>query len=64
MLRHDGEYRWGLSTGVPRFAPDGAFLGYIGTTIDITEHRMAQELLHGTRRDELGGNASRPAPPT
>ncbi len=41
--RVDGEYRWVLSSGVPRFAPDGVFAGYIGSDIDITDLRRAQE---------------------
>jgi PAS domain S-box-containing protein len=35
--RTDGEYRWVLGSGEPRFAPDGQFIGYIGTCIDITD---------------------------
>ena len=35
-LRHkSGEYRWAVDSGLPRFADDGKFLGYIGTVIDI-----------------------------
>jgi PAS domain S-box-containing protein len=43
LRRHDGEYCWVLDHGVPRFAPDGTFLGYIGTAIDITELKRAEE---------------------
>jgi two-component system sensor kinase FixL len=43
LLRSDGEYRWVLDSGTPRFAPDGAFLGYIGSCIDITERKSAEE---------------------
>jgi PAS domain S-box-containing protein len=45
LRRHDGEYRWVLSTGVPRFNVDGSFVGYIGTAIDITERKLAEEAL-------------------
>ena len=31
LRKCDGNYRWVLDTGVPRFGPDGAFLGYIGS---------------------------------
>jgi len=37
LLRRDGQYRWVLDHGVPRFAPDGSFAGYIGSCVDITE---------------------------
>jgi two-component system, LuxR family, sensor kinase FixL len=43
LRRRDGEYRWVLDIGTPRFAPDGTFLGYIGSCIDITERKQAQE---------------------
>jgi len=43
LRRSDGEYRWVLDYGTPRFAPDGTFLGYIGSAIDITERKQAQE---------------------
>ena len=45
LRRHDGEYRWILGEGVPRFTPDGAFAGYIGSCIDITERRLAEQRL-------------------
>lgn len=37
LKRHDGEYRWLLDNGVPRYAPDGTFAGYIGSCIDIDD---------------------------
>jgi PAS domain S-box-containing protein len=43
LRRHDGEYRWVFDKGVPRSAPDGRFLGYIGSAEDITERRRAEE---------------------
>ena len=42
LRRADGEYRWVLDSGVPRFAPDGAFSGYIGSCFDITERKQAE----------------------
>src|SRR5215469_267212 len=45
LRRHDGEYRWILDIGVPRFNPDHSFAGYIGIAIDVTERRMAEEAL-------------------
>lgn len=42
LRRHDGQYRWLLETAVPRFEPDGAFAGYIGSCVDITEIKEAE----------------------
>jgi PAS domain S-box-containing protein len=50
LRRHDGEYRWVFDTGVPFFNPDGSFAGYIGTCVDITERRHAEDAL---RRKEM-----------
>lgn len=41
--RADGEYRWVLDNGVPRFEPDGVFAGYIGSCIDITDLKRTHE---------------------
>ena len=43
LKRHDGEYRWMLDTGVPRFTSSGEFEGYIGSAIDVTETRRAEK---------------------
>jgi PAS domain S-box-containing protein len=43
LRRWDGEYRWVLDNGAPRFASDGTFLGYIGSCLDITDRKQAQE---------------------
>ena len=45
LRRHDGEYRWLLDIGVPRFNADGSFAGYIGSCIDVTDHKLAEEAL-------------------
>jgi PAS domain S-box-containing protein len=50
LRRHDGEYRWLLDTGVPRFDPERFFAGYIGTCIDITERKQALEALSNVSR--------------
>ena len=42
LRRYDGEYRWIYDVGAPRFSPDGAFLGYIGTCLDITERKESE----------------------
>jgi two-component system sensor kinase FixL len=50
LQRADAEYRWVLDSGVPRFAADGAFLGYIGSCFDITERRQAEDALHQSQQ--------------
>lgn len=37
LCRNDGEYRWVLDDAVPRFHGDGAFAGYLGCCIDVTD---------------------------
>lgn len=44
LRRHDNKYRWILDNGSPRFSPDGEFLGYIGSCMDIHEVRRSQKL--------------------
>src|SRR5579872_4027433 len=43
LWRHDGQYRWMFDIGVPRFNQEGSFAGYIGSCIDVTERRRAEE---------------------
>ena len=45
LRRHDGEYRWIIDIGVPRFNPDRSFIGYIGIGVDVTERKHAEEAL-------------------
>jgi PAS domain S-box-containing protein len=52
LRRHDGEYRWILDTGVPRFA-SGAFVGYVGSAIDVTELKLAGFALSRLSRSVL-----------
>jgi PAS domain S-box-containing protein len=51
LRRHDGEFRWILDIGVPRFNPDRSFAGYIGSCIDVTEQRRAEEQLRHAQDD-------------
>jgi PAS domain S-box-containing protein len=52
MRRADGEYRWILDTGTPRFNSDGQYAGYIGSCLDVTDARQDREALR-VARDEL-----------
>jgi formate hydrogenlyase transcriptional activator len=51
LRRCDGEWRWVLENGAPNFA-GGEFAGYVGTCLDITEHKAALEEVVRLR-DEL-----------
>jgi formate hydrogenlyase transcriptional activator len=51
LRRADGEYRWIADRGVPRIAPAGEFLGYIGSCIDITDRKEMEEQLKGRLRE-------------
>ncbi|MDM9379924.1 PAS domain S-box protein [Chlorogloeopsis sp. ULAP01] len=41
LRRFDGEYRWLLDTGTPRWNVDGSFAGYIGSCIDVSDFKQA-----------------------
>src|ERR1041385_4267704 len=55
LRRSDGEYRWMLDRGTPRYSPAGDFVGYIGSCVDITDRkRLEGELRRAVReRDEF-----------
>jgi PAS domain S-box-containing protein len=55
LKRGDGEYRWVLDSGVPRYGLDGVFDGYIGSCFDITERQRAEHALQEEtrRKDEF-----------
>ena len=50
MRRYDGQYRWMLDQGVPRFLDDGAFAGYVGYCLDISDQKETK-----AARIELSG---------
>jgi PAS domain S-box-containing protein len=50
LRRKDGEYRWILDTGVPRFNSNGSFAGYIGSCLDITDRKHAEDALANVGR--------------
>ena len=55
LRRADGEYRWVLATGAPRFESNGAFAGYVGSCVDITEVKRTQEEALGRQKLESLG---------
>lgn len=52
LRRADGAYRWIVDTGVPRFEPDGALSGYIGSCIDLTERKEMEDELRKTLKEK------------
>jgi PAS domain S-box-containing protein len=54
LRRADGEHRWVMESGIPRYSPGGEFAGYIGSNIDITDLKRAEaerERLHQLETD-------------
>jgi PAS domain S-box-containing protein len=43
LKRANGEYGWLFDTGVPRHTPAGEFAGYIGSCVDISDRKRAEE---------------------
>lgn len=62
LRRHDGRFRTILDVGVPWYEPDGRFIGYIGSCVDVTERKATEtalrqrdiELAHVSRLSTLG----------
>ncbi|MES2465597.1 MAG: PAS domain S-box protein, partial [Armatimonadota bacterium] len=50
LRRRDGQWRWLVDHGSPRYEADGAFMGYIGSCVDITERKLAEEALKASER--------------
>ncbi len=45
LRRTDGESRWVLAAGRPRFDASGKFLGFVGSVIDAHERKLAENAL-------------------
>jgi PAS domain S-box-containing protein len=50
VRRHDGEDRWLMDAGMPRYGSDGTFHGYVGGCVDITERKEAEQTLRDVNR--------------
>ncbi|MGH9767537.1 MAG: hybrid sensor histidine kinase/response regulator, partial [Blastocatellia bacterium] len=48
LRRHDGQYCWVLNHGAPRFNLDGTLAGYIGSCVDIHEHKEYEKALRSS----------------
>jgi len=51
VRRFDGEYRWVIADGVPRFSSKGELEGYAGSLLDITERKEAEDRLRVVNAD-------------
>jgi len=45
LRRNDGEYRWTVTVGVPRYETDRSFAGYVGTAVDVTDRKLIEAAL-------------------
>src|SRR5277367_2054195 len=45
LRRSDGVYRWMFDLASPRVNGDGLFAGFIGSAIDVTDQKLAQQAL-------------------
>jgi PAS domain S-box-containing protein len=45
LRRNDGVYRWMFDVASPRVSGDGSFAGFIGSAIDMTDQKLAQQAL-------------------
>jgi signal transduction histidine kinase len=57
LRRADGEYGWAIDAGRPRLGPDGEFLDYIGSVIDVHERKQAEEALQRSNEELRRANA-------
>jgi PAS domain S-box-containing protein len=48
LRRADGRHAWVIDTAAPRFTPNGRFLGYIGSVIDISERKTMEEAMRAS----------------
>ena len=53
LKRSDGAYRWLFDRGAPFYSDGGEFLGFIGSCIDITDKKNAQEQVKAAKEREL-----------
>ena len=55
MQRHDGEYRWFLNQSQPRYDASDAFAGYIGSCLDVSDHRtLESQMRHAVKMESIG----------
>ena len=50
LRRHDGSYRWHIVRVEPRRDADGALAGWVGTSTDVHDRRLAEEAIERSER--------------
>ncbi|MEO8381904.1 MAG: ATP-binding protein [Acidobacteriota bacterium] len=50
LRRVDGEYCWAIESALPRIGPEGEYLGYIGSVVDISDRKQAEDALQESAR--------------
>lgn len=45
LRNYNGEYKWVINNGVPRYSTEGRFIGFIGSCVDITFRKEFEEIL-------------------
>ena len=61
LRRADGEWRWLLDCGAPRYDAAGTFIGYVGGCVDITDRKQAEERLIEARRSAEAASRAKSA---
>ena len=56
LRRFDGEYRWLIDNGIPYYNAQGVFLGYLGSCIDISNRKYAEQLMIDGRQEAEHAN--------
>ncbi len=46
LCRQDGVYRWMFMVAAPIFSTTGHYLGHIANCVDLTERKLAEDLVH------------------
>ncbi|RZA05140.1 MAG: PAS domain S-box protein, partial [Proteobacteria bacterium] len=50
LRTRDGQYRWAIDAGNPRYDKDGAYCGYAGTVIDVHDRKLAEIRIEAERQ--------------
>ncbi len=59
LRRHDGVFRWMLGQGLPRFDAAGEFAGYIGSSVDVSDRKLAEQEVAAARDRALAASRAK-----